>query len=352
MLPPRYTLRGEARVYPIAVEIRVQAAGTAPRKEVVVSADLEAWIELNQAGRLLDRRGLEALPAPGNAPWNLGDRLRDAITASVVPRSARSYRRSSPLGRDAEPFGTLLDVVLEEACGLTDGWRKGPLVGAVDAETLLDGTVLKPRRVLTLAGETALVVFVTATERVGLHRGRRVVAQVVEYLRRRRIPLGLLTNGREWRLVFADADNLAWVEWNADRWLEGDSLTHALGLLRLVLSPAALSPAAGKDGERGHSPLLAAIRQTRRGQARLSKELGERVRACVELLIHARRPVLEASWNEADGKSVYDATCHFVMRLVVVLFAEARELLPVDSPIYHHAYGRRRAARGARSRWR
>lgn len=311
-----------------------------------MSAGLEAWIELNQAGRLLDRRGLEALPAPGNAPWNLSDRLRDALTASLATRGARSDRRSSPLGRDSESFGTLLDVVLEEACGLTDGWRKGPLVGAADAETLLDGTVWKPRRVLTLAGETALAVFVTAAERVGLHKGRRVVAQVVEYLRRRRIPLGLLTNGREWRLVFADADNLAWVEWTADRWLEGDSLAPALGLLRLVLSPTSLSPPAssvrsGKDGDRGPSPLLAAIQQTRRGQARLSKELGERVRACVELLLQARRPVLDASWNEADGKSVYAAACHFVMRLVVVLFAEARELLPVDNSTYHHAYGLR-----------
>ena len=311
-----------------------------------MSAGLEAWIELNQAGRLLDRRGLEALPAPCNASWNLSDRLRDALTASLATPSARSDRRSSPPGRDGGSFGTLLDVVLEEACGLTDGWRKGSLVGAADAETLLDGTVLKPRRVLTLMGETALAVFVTAAECVGLHKGRRVVAQVVEYLRRRRTPLGLLTNGREWRLVFADVDNLAWVEWTADRWLEGDSLTPALGLLRLVLSPASLAPPAssarsGKDGDRGTSPLLAAIRQTRRGQARLSKELGERVRACVELLLHARRPVLEASWNEAEGKSVYDAACHFVMRLVVVLFAEARELLPVDSPIYHHAYGLR-----------
>lgn len=61
----------------------------------------------------------------------------------------------------------------------------------------------------------------------------------------------------------------------------------------------------------------------------------------MELLLHARRTVLQASWNEAEGKSVYDAACHFVMRLVVVLFAEARELLPVDSPIYHHAYGLR-----------
>ncbi len=310
-----------------------------------MSVDLEAWVELNQAGRLLDRRGLEALPEPGTAPWNLSDRLRDALTASVSTRPSRSERRSWPPGRESESFGSLLDVVLEEACGLGEGWRKGPLVGAADAETLLDGTVLKPRRVLALKGDTVLAVFVTAAERVGLHKGRRVVAQVVEYLRRRRIPLGLVTNGREWRFVFADADNLAWVEWNADRWLEGDSLTHALGLLRLVLSPASLarppSLAAGNDGDRGTSPLLVAIQQTRRGQARLSKELGERVRACVELLLHARRPVLEASWNEAEGKSVYDAACHFVMRLVVVLFAEARELLPVDSPIYHHAYGLR-----------
>ncbi len=306
-----------------------------------MTAELGAWIELNQAGRLLDRRALEALPEPGDAPWNLSDRLRDAITASVAIRSAQADRRSSPPGRDKESFGALLDVVLEEACGLKEGWRKGPLVGAADAETLLDGTVLKPRRVLAFSDEPVLAVFVTAAERVGLHRGRRVVAQVVEYLRRRRVPLGLLTNGREWRLVFADADNLAWVEWAADRWLEGDSLTHVLGLLRRVLSLASLAPVAGKDGARGTSKLLAAIRQTRRGQARLSKELGERVRACVELLLHARRPVLESSWSEADGKSVYDAACHFVMRLVVVLFAEARELLPVDSPIYHHAYGLR-----------
>jgi hypothetical protein len=306
-----------------------------------MSASLEAWIELNQAGRLLDRRGLEALPAPASAPRNLSDRLRDALTASLAARSTRSDRRSSPPGRENEPIGTLLDVVLEEGCALTEGWRKGPLVGAADAETLLDATVLKPRRVLALAGETTLAVFVTGVERVGLHRGRRVVAQVVEYLRRRRIPLGLVTNGREWRLVFADADNLAWVEWTADRWLEGDSLTHAFGLLRLVISPESLALVAGKDGAPGTSPLLAAIRQTRRGQARLSKELGERVRACVELLLHARRPVLEGSWDEAEGKSVYNAACHFAMRLVVVLFAEARELLPVDSPIYHHAYGLR-----------
>ncbi|MDO9022924.1 MAG: hypothetical protein Q7V43_38735 [Myxococcales bacterium] len=297
-----------------------------------MSAEVEAWIELNQAGRLLDRRRLEELPDPRPAPWRLGDRLRDALTAA-----APADRRRSPIARDEGSLGELLDLMLDEACGLGRGWRKGNQVGAADVEKLLDGTEFKPRRVLGAASEPALVVFVTPVERVGIHKGRRVVAQVVEYLRRRKAPLGLVTNGREWRLVFADADNLAWVEWNADRWLDGDQLTHTLSLLRRVLSPVALLREPGQ----GTSKLLAAIRQTRQGQSRLSKELGERVRACVEVLLQSRRPVLDPHWVEAEGKSVYDAACHFVMRLVVVLFAEARELLPVDSPVYHHAYGLR-----------
>ena len=298
-----------------------------------MSTEVEAWIELNQSGRLLDRSRIEALPDPGPAPWRLGDRLRDALTATA----AITDRRRSTLARDEGSLGELLDLVLDEACGLGRGWRKGNQVGAADAEKLLDGTEFKPRRVLGAASEPALVVFVTPVERVGLHKGRRVVAHVVEYLRRRKVPLGLLTNGQEWRLVFADADNLAWVEWNADRWLDGDQLTHALTLLRRVLSPAALLRESGQDT----SKLLAAIRLTRQGQSSLSKELGERVRACVELLLQSRRPVLDAHWVEGEGKSVYDAACHFVMRLVVVLFAEARELLPVDSPVYHRAYGLR-----------
>ena len=51
--------------------------------------------------------------------------------------------------------------------------------------------------------------------------------------------------------------------------------------------------------------------------------------------------VLDPVWTEHEATHIYTAACHFVMRLVVVHFAEARELLPVDSPIYHHAYGLR-----------
>lgn len=290
-----------------------------------------AWLSLNQSGRLLDREGLATLPEAAPVPRALPDRLRDALAEAT----------GAPEG---EALTAVLDLVLEELCGLVPpsgagAWRKGPQVGSGDVVSLVDGTQHKPRRILELAGAPAFAVFVSRAPRVGLNKGRRDAAQAVEYLRRSKLPLGIVTNGREWRLVFADPDNLAWVEWASDRLLEGDVLSPAAELLRRVLSLESLTPARSPSGEPGPSPLLLAIRHTRRGQARLSKELGERVRGAVEVLLTARRPALEPHWDAKESKAIYDAACHFVMRLVVVLFAEARELLPVDSPVYHHGYG-------------
>lgn len=282
----------------------------------------EAWLSLNQAGRLLDRDAFDRLPEPSAPRYGLAERLRDALA-------------QAPADQRGDAFGALLDAVLEDACGLLVGWRKGSDVPASYAETLLDGTMLKPRRVYEHDGRSALSVFVSAASRIGLHKGRRDTAHVIEWLRKKKAPLGLVSNGREWRLVYADADNTAYVEWTSDRLLEGDALSPTLHVLRRVLSHAALK----SEVEAQPSPLIAAIRQARLGQARLSQELGERVRAAVELLLSARRAVIEPHWDADESKAVYDAACHFVMRLVVVFFAEARELLPIDSPVYHHGYG-------------
>jgi hypothetical protein len=276
----------------------------------------EAWLSLNQAGRLLDRNAFDTLPEPSAPRHGLAERLRDAL--AQAPNDPRG-----------EPFAALLDAVLEDGCGLVVGWRKGSDVPTSYGESLLDGATLKPRRVYEHEGRAVLAVFISPATRIGLHRGRRDTAHVVEWLRKKKTSLGFITNGREWRLIFADTDNTAFVEWTSDRFLEGDALSPTLLVLRRLLSHEALKTGA----------LIEAIRQARLGQARLSKELGERVRGAVELLLAARRPVLEPHWNADESKAVYDAACHFVMRLVVVFFAEARELLPVDSPVYHHGYG-------------
>lgn len=284
----------------------------------------DAWTALRHGGNLLSPAALEGLPAPENPPRGLADRLRSALVALDPEKPAPTA------------LGELLDTVLEDACGLRDGWQKGNTLGAADAEKLLDGTVLKPRRRWTGPDGEALAVFTTPATRIGIGKGRRPAAQVVEYLRRRALPLGLLTNGRQWRLVWADRDSLAWAEWEADRWLDADLLSDELAVLRRVLAPASLLRA-GAD----LSPLLTAIRDTRRGQARLSKELGERVRCAVETLLRSRQPLIEPVWEDHGSADLYVAACHFVMRLVVTLFAEAREMLPVAIPVYYQSYGLR-----------
>jgi hypothetical protein len=284
----------------------------------------DAWTALRHGGNLVSPAALDGLPAPERPSRDLADRLRSALVALDPEKPAPAA------------LGALLDVVLEEACGLRDGWQKGNALGAADAEKLLDGVVLKPRRRWTGPGGEVLAAFFTPATRIGVGKGRRPAAHVVEYLRRRSLPLALLTNGRQWRLIWADTDSLAWAEWEAERWLDADLLSAELAVLRRVLAPASLLRA-----NADLSPLLVAIRDTRRGQGKLSKDLGERVRQAVELLLLSRQSQVAPVWENHQGADLYVAACHFVMRLVVTLFAEARELLPVDNRVYHQAYGLR-----------
>ena len=55
-------------------------------------------------------------------------------------------------------------------------------------------------------------------------------------------------------------------------------------------------------------------------QAKISADLGERVRQALEALLIARRPVLEEAWDDLEPRAVYLAACQVMMRLVVVLF--------------------------------
>ncbi len=86
-------------------------------------------------------------------------------------------------------------------------------------------------------------------------------------------------------------------------------------------------------------PLLAAVNDSRKGQAELSLVLGERVRQAAELLIQAYAPVLNNHDGELPPQDIYRAAVRMIMRMVVVLFAESREgLLPRDTQVYHSAY--------------
>jgi len=136
-------------------------------------------------------------------------------------------------------------------------------------------------------------------------------------------------------LIHAGTDYDAWCEWDIDFWFEQGNIGKQVTALRLLLGKEALtSPAANTD-----SPLIKAIQASREGQAELSDTLGERVRQAVELLIQ-KSNLDSASLQDLqiNNRHIYIAASRMIMRCVVILFAEARNLLPRDNPIYNSAY--------------
>ena len=78
--------------------------------------------------------------------------------------------------------------------------------------------------------------------------------------------LGLLTNGIQFRLIYAGLDFESWCEWESDRWFDDGEGTEELAGLRQLLSPDSLKPV--KEGVSG---LLDAVEESRKRQADLSE---------------------------------------------------------------------------------
>ncbi len=161
------------------------------------------------------------------------------------------------------------------------------------------------------------------------------MSQVLGWLRVGNDHLAVVTNGRQWRLLFAGLDFDAWCEWDLELWFEHGELSPQVTALRTLLRPELWTP----ESEGAEAPLLQAIRDTRKGQAELSEVLGERVREAVELLIQGHGEALKERCGTVDPADIYRAACRVAMRLVVILFAESRELLPRDNSLYHESYG-------------
>ena len=294
-------------------------------------------------------------------------------------------RAAAMLDGDAEA-SSFVAFVLEQVCGLdasTGAWTRGSRVASDWGRRAVTGETVKPRHLWQGRHGGRLPVFIDDGGRLGIGRSRRAVSRVLGWLRAGGEHLALVTNGRQWRLLFAGLDYDAWCEWDLDLWFEEGELSPQVTALRTLLRAELWTP----ETESAEPPLLQAVRDTRKGQAELSEVLGERVREAVEILIRAHGDVL-SSLVELEGvqdyvedlagdagdstpdldeiqemfgaghADIYRAACRVAMRLVVILFAESRDLLPRDNPLYHQSYGlhgllerlERAAARGAASR--
>ena len=286
---------------------------------------LPGWDRLSHGGLLLDPTRLHALAqfAPGPVPRATETQLR---------------KRAGALLDGNGDLGGFVAFVLEEVCGLRSprgDWKRGSRVPPAEGRRAVTGETAKPRHLWTGRRGARLPVFVDDGKRLGIGRGRRVASRVFGWLRAGGEPLALLTNGREWRLLFAGLDYEAWCQWDVDLWFEEGELSPQVTALRTLLNPDAWIP----ETEGAAPPLLQAIRDTRKGQAELSEVLGERVREAVELLIQGHGEALRDRCADVAPADIYRAACRVAMRLVVILFAEARGLLPRNNALYDTSYG-------------
>ena len=320
------------------------------------------WEHLRHGGLLLDATRLAALSrhVPGPLDDRIGRQLRQRAGAI------------SEADADSATISSFVAFVLEEVCGLdasTGAWTRGNNVSPSWGRRAITGETVKPRHVWTGTNGARLPVFLDGGRRLGVGRGRRIVSQVLGWLRAGNDHLALVTNGRQWRLLFAGLDYDAWCEWDLDLWFEEGALSPQVTALRTLLGPGLWTP----ETEDAAAPLLQAIRDTRKGQAELSEVLGERVREAVEILIRGHGEALSAlagvteagaadyrgadledvagvssaeapsdddeTFPGATPQDIYRAACRVAMRLVVILFAESRELLPRDNTLYHESYG-------------
>jgi hypothetical protein len=284
------------------------------------------WESLRHFGLLLAPEQVAALESDHQAeplPWYRIDQLR------------RELNRREAGEVDT---GQFVAWVLDKLCGFEgrDGvWTRGSSVSTEWSQTLIAGDVSRPRHVWTSHQHGALPVFIDSSPRLGIGRGRKAISDCTQWLRKAGRPLALVTNGQQWRLIYAGLDFEAGCEWDTDLWFEEGEPGPQLEALRLLLQPALLSTI----DEAGLVPLASAVQDSRKGQSDLSSILGERVREAVEALVRSHGAALVTMDHQADGADIYRAAVRVVMRMVVVLFAESRDLLPRSEPIYESGYG-------------
>lgn len=293
-----------------------------------MSIETNWWSSLRHGGLLLSTAKVLELfpdPAPALAP-HIVDRLRGDIL------------RLTESPEDGPAAKALLDTVLHDVAGLGDSdkanWQRGNDVQPRFTRRAASGEMVKPRRVWCGPNGGLLPVFVDDEPRLGIGRGRRSVSRVIEWCRGTGYPLALLTNGHQFRLLHVATEHDAWCEWDTALWFEAGQLSAQVEAWQRLLAPALHTPAQPDTA----SPLLDAIRRSRQGQSQLSSILGERVRQAVEVLIHAHTPYLTRQSN-LEKSEIYRAGTLVVMRLVVALFAEARDLFPRSNRIYETSYG-------------
>jgi len=159
-------------------------------------------------------------------------------------------------------------------------------------------------------------------------------------LRECRVPIGLLTNGRELRLVYAPyGESSGWISFRFGDMVQVggrpilDAFVMLLGRARFF--------AVSEDVQ-----LPALLERSRRDQANVTSDLaGQVFEALEELLVgfsaaaeRDPKSLLLRTLEEEGTEKVYSGLLTVLLRLVFILYSEDRGLLPVEHELYQKNY--------------
>ncbi len=160
------------------------------------------------------------------------------------------------------------------------------------------------------------------------------VERLAALLRARDVPVGLVSDGRWWALVWAPRGKpVGAAVWDASLWSEEPESLEAfvalLGRQRFL-------------GVAREDRLPSLLQRSAEAQEEVTVALGGQVRAAVEMLVERLDDLdREAGGALLDGVSdddLYAGVVTVMMRVLFLLFAEERRLLPSDDERYDTAY--------------
>lgn len=283
---------------------------------------------------------------PSGMPPLEGDRRRWlTLATSEFERAWDAWDARPETGLDdyRQARDAFVDVVLRDVVGWGEAWHRD--VGdEIDAEvTSPRGDVsVRPDGVARAGGRVGALVHVVDPVQGSLADpgldgwSQSAIDRMELMLRRADVRIGVVTDGRRWALVSVPAKDGGMPSSGETDALTWSSETGVRDAFVELLSGSSLF------NTKLVSYLPDVFVASQVAAEEITEALGVQVRKAVELLVAA----LDESGRRADGANplpddgdlIYEAVVTAVMRVVFLLFAEERGLLP-QSELYRRAYG-------------
>lgn len=295
------------------------------------------WLSLIDAdGPFLSKAALKSFH-PSGLPSELGPEQRELFKNEFTRWSAAW---SSAADEYTAARDRWVEVVVRGLLDWSDELRITP--AGIEAKSPNGAVAVTPWAALAGDGTTpaALVTVVDRTENlreVGTDGwSANAIDRMAVLLRETGTTIGIVTDGRWWALVSAAKDvTTASGVWDALLWREEPPSRDAF------LALASFTSIAGGKPEK-RLPLLFA--ESVASAEQITEALGDQVRRAVELVLqsmsdtHLRALAQgDASPLPDDPKLVYECAVTVLMRIVFLLFAEERGLLP-EHDLYRSSY--------------